>query len=92
MPETLIPDDGSRSPSERGHGEPADQDLSMVSEHSVGAGVGLDEAEEARYTRSTASPGIVRRTATSWKTKRRWIPAGTSSQVSEATVTMQINR
>ncbi|WP_312963204.1 hypothetical protein [Stutzerimonas nitrititolerans] len=48
-PETLIPDDGSRSPSERGHGEPADQDLSVVSEHSIGAGVDLDEAEEARY-------------------------------------------
>ncbi|TLX61445.1 hypothetical protein DN820_21315 [Stutzerimonas nosocomialis] len=47
-PETLIPDDGSRSPNEKGHGLPADQDLSVVSEHSIGADTGLDEAEEGR--------------------------------------------
>lgn len=47
-PETLIPDDGARSPRERGHGGPADQDLSVVSEHEIGADVGLDEAEQAR--------------------------------------------
>lgn len=48
-PEMLIPEDGARGPSERGHGEPADQDLSIVSENEIGAGEGLDEAEEARY-------------------------------------------
>ncbi len=48
-PETLIPEDGARSPSERGHGEPADQDLSVVSEHEIGADVDLDEAELGRY-------------------------------------------
>lgn len=47
-PETLIPDNGARSPRERGHGGPADQDLSVVSEHQIGADVGLDEAEQAR--------------------------------------------
>lgn len=47
-PETLIPDDGARSPRERGHGGPADQDLSIVSEHRIGADVDLDEAELAR--------------------------------------------
>jgi len=48
-PEKLIPEDGARSPSERGHGEPADQDLSVVSEHEIGADVDLDEAELGRY-------------------------------------------
>lgn len=48
-PETQIPDDGSRSPRERGHGGPADQDLSVVSEHEIGADVDLDEAELGRY-------------------------------------------
>jgi len=47
-PETLIPEDGSRSPSERGHGGPADQELSEVSEHEIGADIDLDEAERAR--------------------------------------------
>lgn len=47
-PETLIPDDGARSPRERGHGGPADQELSVVSEHEIGADVDLDEAEEGR--------------------------------------------
>lgn len=46
-PETLTPDDGARSDSERGHGQPADQDLSIVDDRTIGAGGGLDEAEEA---------------------------------------------
>src|SRR5690606_24008127 len=41
-PETLIPQDGARSAGEAGHGGPADQDLSVVSEHRIGADVGLD--------------------------------------------------
>jgi len=44
-PETLIPENGARSPNERGHGEPADRDLSVVSEHAIGADVDLDEAD-----------------------------------------------
>lgn len=47
-PEILIPEDGARSPSERGHGIPTDRDLSIVSADQIGAGGGLDEAEEAR--------------------------------------------
>lgn len=47
-PETLIPEDGARSASERGHGGPADQELSEVSEHEIGADIDLDEAEQAR--------------------------------------------
>ena len=48
-PETLIPQDGARSAGEAGHGGPADQDLSVVSEHRIGADVGLDEAQQARH-------------------------------------------
>ncbi len=48
-PETLIPEDGARSAREPGHGGPADQELSVVSEHRIGADVDLDEAEQARY-------------------------------------------
>lgn len=47
-PETLIREDGARSANERGHGGPADQELSEVSEHTIGATVDLDEAEEGR--------------------------------------------
>jgi len=47
-PETLIQEDGARSAHERGHGGAADQDLSNVSEHDIGADVDLDEAERAR--------------------------------------------
>jgi hypothetical protein len=47
-PEILIPEDGARSPNERGHGLPADKDLSIVSAERIGAGGGLDEAEAAR--------------------------------------------
>lgn len=48
-PEQLIAEDGARSPSERGHGLPADRDLSVRSEHRIGADVDLDEAELGRY-------------------------------------------
>jgi len=48
-PQTQIPDDGARSPRERGHGGPADQELSVVSGHEIGADVDLDEAELGRY-------------------------------------------
>ncbi|NHN76846.1 hypothetical protein HA520_06030 [Azotobacter chroococcum] len=47
-PEILTPEDGARSPNERGHGLPADKDLSIVSAERIGAGGGLDEAEAAR--------------------------------------------
>ncbi|WP_338460186.1 hypothetical protein V4939_18940 [Azotobacter vinelandii DJ] len=47
-PEILIPEDGARSPKERGHGIPADRDLSIVTAEGIGAGAGLDEAKEAR--------------------------------------------
>ncbi|MET1080737.1 MAG: serine kinase/phosphatase [Pseudomonas sp.] len=46
-PETLIRDDGARSPDEPGQGRPADQDLNIVGLDEIGAGDGLDEAEEA---------------------------------------------
>ena len=48
-PETLLPDDGARSPREAGQGEgPADQDFSVVDGDEIGAGGGLDEEELAR--------------------------------------------
>lgn len=47
-PETLIPDDGARSPDERGHGLPADLEMTEISESEAGLGDGLDEAEEGR--------------------------------------------
>lgn len=47
-PETLLPDDGARSPSERGHGGPADEDLTVVTDQQIGGATGLDEAELAR--------------------------------------------
>jgi len=46
--ETLIPEDGARSPSEPGANHPADWDLSVVDEGEIGGGNGLDEAELAR--------------------------------------------
>lgn len=55
-PETQIPDDGSRSPLERGSSAPADQELSIVSEHDIGADIGLDEAEQARQQPLDAKP------------------------------------
>lgn len=48
-PETLMPDDGARSPQEAGGSDlPADQDYSVVDEDEIGAGGGLDEAELGR--------------------------------------------
>lgn len=47
-PETLIPEDGARSPNEAGADHPADWDLSVVDEDDIGGGNGLDEAELAR--------------------------------------------
>src|SRR5690606_12901058 len=48
-PETLMPDDGARSPQERGPVEPAaDTELEEVPANRIGAGKGLDEAELAR--------------------------------------------
>ncbi|ROL78983.1 serine kinase/phosphatase [Pseudomonas vranovensis] len=47
-PETLIPEDGARSPGEAGADHPADWDLSVVDEDDIGGGNGLDEAELAR--------------------------------------------
>lgn len=47
-PETLIPEDGARSPNEQGLDKPADWDLSVVDEDDIGGGNGLDEAELAR--------------------------------------------
>ncbi|GAB3396162.1 hypothetical protein [Azotobacter armeniacus] len=46
--EILILENGARSPRERGHGLPADENLSIVSADRIGAGGGLDEAEVAR--------------------------------------------
>ncbi|MGH8354681.1 MAG: serine kinase/phosphatase [Pseudomonas sp.] len=46
--ETLIDEDGARSPHELGHGSPTDQKLRIVDEDEIGGGSGLDEAELAR--------------------------------------------
>ncbi|PUA29105.1 MAG: hypothetical protein B0W54_00350 [Cellvibrio sp. 79] len=48
--ETLILEDGARSPHEpqQGNVEPADKTLSIVHDDEIGAGSGLDEAELAR--------------------------------------------
>lgn len=45
--ETLIDEDGARSPEEPGHGLPADKDLKITDGRHIGAGGGLDEAELA---------------------------------------------
>lgn len=47
-PETLIREDGARDADEQGQDEPADRTLSEVDADSIGAGGGLDEAEEGR--------------------------------------------
>jgi hypothetical protein len=47
-PETLMPEDGSRSPLEAGEGGPADLELTTVDEREAGLGGGLDEAELGR--------------------------------------------
>lgn len=48
-PETLIPEDGARSPRERDASDnaPADETFSIVNDDEIGAGQGLDEAELA---------------------------------------------
>lgn len=46
-PETLIKEDGARSPWEPGADQPADQQLNIVGAEAIGGGTGLDEAEEA---------------------------------------------
>lgn len=48
-PETMIPEDGSRSQREpeQGNIEPADKTLSIVGDKEIGGGSGLDEAELA---------------------------------------------
>lgn len=48
-PETLIDEDGARSPFEEGEDHPADWDLSIVGENDIGGGDGLDEAELAEF-------------------------------------------
>lgn len=47
-PEILIKEDGARSPYETGSNKAADQNLTIVDEHEIGGGNGLDEAELAR--------------------------------------------
>ena len=47
-PETLYDESGARSPDERGHGLPADEQLRIVEGDEIGAGLGLDEAELAQ--------------------------------------------
>lgn len=47
-PETLIEEDGARSPHEPGDNTPTDKDLRIVNKDEIGAGYGLDEAELAR--------------------------------------------
>lgn len=47
-PETLIHEDGARSPHELGSGGPDDESLSIVDEDDIGGGDGLDEAELAQ--------------------------------------------
>lgn len=47
-PETLIREDGARHRFEPGGNTPADRDFKTVDAEEIGAGGGLDEAEEAR--------------------------------------------
>jgi hypothetical protein len=47
-PETLIHEDGARSPREVGGNTPLDRDLTVVDEDDIGGGDGLDEAELAQ--------------------------------------------
>lgn len=47
-PETLMPEDGSRSPLEAGDDQPADLELHTVDEDEAGLGAGLDEVELGR--------------------------------------------
>ena len=57
-PETLIREDGARSPRERGEGGPADFELSEVDEDEIGAGAGLDEEEMAILDPLDGKPGV----------------------------------
>lgn len=47
-PETLIDDDGTESPLDPADSTPADRELHIRREDEIGAGIGLDEAEEGR--------------------------------------------
>lgn len=47
-PETLLDETAARDAGEPGSGDAADYDLSIVDEAEIGAGGGLDEAQEAR--------------------------------------------
>lgn len=47
-PETLFDETGARGPDESGEAGAVDQQLSEVDGRDIGAGTGLDEAEEAR--------------------------------------------
>lgn len=57
-PETLIREDGARSPREAGEDGPADLDLSIVDEDDVGGGDGLDEEEMAILDPLDGKPGV----------------------------------
>ncbi|MFP3923127.1 serine kinase/phosphatase [Pseudomonas sp. W5-36] len=57
-PETLIREDGARSPREAGEDGPADLDLSIVDEDDIGGGDGLDEEEMAILDPLDGKPGI----------------------------------
>ena len=57
-PETLIREDGARSPRERGADLPADQDYSIVDEDEIGGGYGLDEEEKAILDPLDGKPGV----------------------------------
>lgn len=57
-PETLIREDGARSPREADEGGPADLDLSIVDEDDIGGGDGLDEEEMAILDPLDGKPGV----------------------------------
>ncbi|WP_296257797.1 MULTISPECIES: serine kinase/phosphatase [unclassified Pseudomonas] len=57
-PETLIHEDGARSPREQGEDGPADFDLSVVDEDDIGGGGGLDEEEMAILDPLDGKPGV----------------------------------
>jgi hypothetical protein len=57
-PETLIREDGARSPREAGDGGPADLDLSIVDEDDIGGGDGLDEEEMSIVDPLDGKPGV----------------------------------
>lgn len=57
-PETLIKEDGARSPREQGEDGHADFDLSVVDDDEIGAGGGLDEEEMAILDPLDGKPGV----------------------------------